>query len=332
MAAAKLIVVVGATGNQGSSVAKTFAADPAWRVRGLTRDTSSSKAQALKDIGVEVVQADVDDLSSLVKAFKGANAIFTVSDFWGTFYNPATDAKIPPGVAKNKWVYDYEVQQLKNMIDAAAKTEGLERLVYSSLSDGNRWSKGKYPNVLHFDSKAHASYYGAEKYPELWKKTSLLQVGWYLPNLTGNPLLQPKKNASGFAQFIMNLKKDLYLPIIAPEEDTGPFTKALVAEKPGKNLIAYRQWMTMKEFADLFTRVIGRPAEYVELPAGLSVIPIPEELKDELNDNWAYWNEFGYEGRDDPTVIHPKDLETPVKLDTVENWVKKQDWSKILDA
>ncbi|KAH8821969.1 hypothetical protein F5884DRAFT_658953 [Xylogone sp. PMI_703] len=332
MAPTKLIVVVGATGNQGGSVAKTFAQDPAWRVRGLTRNPSSSKAQALKNIGIEVVQADIDDVSSLVEVFKGANAIFTVSDFWGTFNDPATPAKVPAGMPQNKWVYEYEVQQLKNMIDAAAQTEGLERLVYSTLSDGAKWSKGKYKNILHFVSKAHASYYGAEKYPELWKKTSTIQVGWYLSNLTTNPILQPEKNSEGVTQFIMNLDGDLHLPIVAPEEDTGPFTKALVEEKPGKNLIAYRQWMTMKEFVKLFTEAVGRPAEYVQLPIGQFAVPIPEELKDELNDNWGYWNEFGYEGRDDPTVIHPRDLETKVKLDTVGNWLKKQDWSKILDA
>jgi hypothetical protein len=31
-------------------------------------------------------------------------------------------------------------------------------------------------------------------------------------------------------------------------------------------------------------------------------------LKAELEDNTAYWNEFGYDGRDDPTVIHPRDV------------------------
>ncbi len=48
--------------------------------------------------------------------------------------------------------------------------------------------------------------------------------------------------------------------------------------------------------------------EAVLLPKGKSKIPLSGELKEELEDNWAYWNEFGYEGRGDPTVIHPKDV------------------------
>ncbi|KAH8810875.1 hypothetical protein F5884DRAFT_875818 [Xylogone sp. PMI_703] len=328
MGTPKLIVIVGATGNQGGSVCRTFTKDPAWKVRGITRNISSSKAQALKDLGIEVVQADVDNVSSLVEAFKGANTIFLVSDFWGKLDNPEN---VPNGVPSNRWAYNYELQQIKNMIDAAAKIESLERLIYSSLSNASKWSKGKYTNVLHFDSKAFGADYGAEKYPELWKKTSIVQAGWFISNYVSNPIIRPTKNAKGVVQFTSHANEDLYLPFFAAEEDMGPLTKALVEEKPGKNLIAYRKWMTMKQFAELFAQVVGRPAEYVALPIGQWHIPIPKDIAEELDDNFGYWNEFGYEARDDPTVIHPRDLETPVELDTVKNYIKKQDWS-FLDA
>ncbi|KAI9041080.1 putative hscarg dehydrogenase [Aspergillus affinis] len=84
----KLIVVLGATGNQGGSVIKSFIKDPAWRIRALTRNTSSASAQALRESGVEVVQANLDDPSSLEAAFQDANAIFAVTDFWNSFANP----------------------------------------------------------------------------------------------------------------------------------------------------------------------------------------------------------------------------------------------------
>jgi hypothetical protein len=44
MAEKKLVVVVGATGNQGGSVARRFLQDPQYAVRGLTRDPSSASA------------------------------------------------------------------------------------------------------------------------------------------------------------------------------------------------------------------------------------------------------------------------------------------------
>ncbi|EXK75578.1 hypothetical protein FOQG_19656 [Fusarium oxysporum f. sp. raphani 54005] len=46
----------------------------------------------------------------------------------------------------------------------------------------------------------------------------------------------------------------------------------------------------------------------------------------------AYWNEFGYKGRDDPTVIHPRDLKSPPSLDTVEDYFKKYDWTKVFGS
>lgn len=93
--------------------------------------------------------------------------------------------------------------------------------------------------------------------------------------------------------------------MIAADEDTGPLVKALLDNAPGKKIIAYREWMTLEEFAKVFAEVTGLRAKYVTLPAGQPDIPLPEGLKEELDDNWAMFNEFGYEARNDPDVIHP---------------------------
>lgn len=83
-------------------------------------------------------------------------------------------------------------------------------------------------------------------------------------------------------------------------------------EPAGKNVIGYREWLTHRELAAVFSQATGIPAEAVQLPAGQSKVESPPELKLELDDNFAYWNEFGYEGRDDPTVIHPRDVSAPM--------------------
>jgi hypothetical protein len=62
--------------------------------------------------------------------------------------------------------------------------------VFSSLSDATKWSRGKYTHVYHFDSKAKAEAYGRETYPELWKKTSILQAGFFLSNYLSLPIFQ----------------------------------------------------------------------------------------------------------------------------------------------
>lgn len=141
-----------------------------------------------------MVKAELDDQSSLVAAFKGATAVFAVTDFWGPFFDPASTQKLKPGQTINEYSYDLELQRGKNMANAAATTlDTLERYVWSSLSDATKWSKGKYTWVYHFDSKAHVADYINEKLPELAKKTSLIQVGMYASNHLLFPILVPTK-------------------------------------------------------------------------------------------------------------------------------------------
>ncbi|KAH7026792.1 hypothetical protein B0J12DRAFT_634506 [Macrophomina phaseolina] len=329
MSTSKLIVIVGATGNQGGSVASVFLKEPGWKVRALTRNTSGDKSLALAARGAEVVQADLDRPDTLTAAFEGANAIFAVSDFWGLYADPASKNKARPGQPLNLWAAEHETQQLKNVIDAAAKVPDLERFILSSLSNATKWSKGKYTHVYHFDSKAKAEEYGRQTYPDLWKKTSIYQAGYFLSNyLIG--MSPPTKNTEGVVQFHGWVDPDVKLPFIAAEEDTGPLVKALIQESAGKNLIGYREWLTTRELVSIFAEVTGMKAESVTLPRGFFPPSVPTELHAELEDNNAYWSEFGYEGRDDPTVVHPRDLKQAPSLDTVEGYFKKHDWTKLL--
>jgi hypothetical protein len=119
------------------------------------------------------------------------------------------------------------------------------------------------------------------------------------------------KNSEGVVQFIGHLDADVKIPYIAVEEDTGPLVKALVQESAGKNLIAYREWLTPRELASAFTKATGMNAEVVTLPKGSFPPSVTPSLKISIEDNMAYWNEFGYEGREDPTVVHPRDVSQP---------------------
>jgi hypothetical protein len=70
---------------------------------------------------------------------------------------------------------------------------GLERFVWSSLTAAREISHGKYTWVYHFDSKADAAKYMKEEHPELWKKTSRVQVGFYATNHSTLPFMRPQK-------------------------------------------------------------------------------------------------------------------------------------------
>jgi uncharacterized protein YbjT (DUF2867 family) len=65
----KLVVVTGATGNQGGSIARGLLKTGDWHIRAVTRNASGEKAQKLSAEGMEVVEASYDDEESVRKAF-----------------------------------------------------------------------------------------------------------------------------------------------------------------------------------------------------------------------------------------------------------------------
>ena len=66
----KLVVVVGATGGQGGSVVSWLLDHTPYLVRGLTRDVNRAQARSLEARGVNMVEADLDDETSLTTAFE----------------------------------------------------------------------------------------------------------------------------------------------------------------------------------------------------------------------------------------------------------------------
>ncbi|XP_012921011.1 nmrA-like family domain-containing protein 1 isoform X3 [Heterocephalus glaber] len=82
MADQKLVVVFGATGAQGGSVARTLLEDGTFRVRVVTRDPGQKASKELRLQGAEVAQGDQNDGASMEKALTGAHAAFIVTNYW----------------------------------------------------------------------------------------------------------------------------------------------------------------------------------------------------------------------------------------------------------
>src|SRR5262249_21758121 len=62
-----IILVIGATGNQGKAVVHHLLKSNRWTLRGLTRKKSSEKAQSIIAKGVELWEGDLENYN-LVKA------------------------------------------------------------------------------------------------------------------------------------------------------------------------------------------------------------------------------------------------------------------------
>ncbi|KKK23152.1 hypothetical protein P175DRAFT_0519753 [Aspergillus ochraceoroseus IBT 24754] len=318
----KLIVVIGATGNQGSSVVRTFLNLPNWNVRAVTRNPSSPAAQQLASFGADVVQADLADLDSLRVAFQGAHAVFVNTDFWGPYRsNP------DPARRDGRGAFDVEVQHGRNAAIAAAGVASLERFVYSALGPMTRASKGKYSRSFHWDSKAAIVDFIEGQQPDLAKKTSLIYLGAYATNPLFTPAWNPE---SGKYRFQVPLTGEVEMGFIDAAESTGPFVQALIeAEAPGTKLLAYDSMFRIGQLAGLWSKVTGKPAELESVT--------PDFMHQQFGIPWEvlegprFIEEYGYMGGVGGYIV-PSQLKARVNTKPFEQWLAEQDWDRILDS
>ncbi|KIW13080.1 hypothetical protein PV08_08267 [Exophiala spinifera] len=331
-----LLVVLGATGNQGGSVVVHFLSQspPPYAIRAVTRNPSSDKARLLASQGVEVVAGDFDDPRSLEAAFVGATVIFSVTDFMQPMTSVSMREKAAAsGAAPGFYIRDYEAQQNRNIIDAAAKVSTLERFIYSGLPNANKLSGGKYQHVYFYDGKGAAEEYGRTTYPMLWEKTSVLYAGFFLENLTGGhggvfcPRLDKARDCligSGREPLTTSI-----FPWYSVVQDTGTLVAALIRAAPGKKLVGANEWLSLQDLSNLVAQSLGKRIEFVDSVPNLDLGDA--ELQRAREEMMGFCIEFGLDGgKVDKSVVKPDDLGVPVQLEPVKEWIDKQDWEKIL--
>ncbi len=115
-------LVVGATGMVGGEVCRRLAAQ-GQAVRAMVRTTSDpAKVEALRNLGVEVVQGDLRDRASLDAACRGAQAVITTASAMPFSYRPGENT-----------VQNVDYQGTISLIDAA-RAAGVRRFIYTSYS------------------------------------------------------------------------------------------------------------------------------------------------------------------------------------------------------
>lgn len=235
--------------------------------------------------------------------------MFAVTDFWAPFFNPATLPKLAPGQLVNEYCYDVELQQGKNIADAVATIADstLDLFVWSTLSNVRKWSKGKYTWVYHFDSKAMVDEYIKKEHPNLAKKTSTLQIGWYADNWKTLRSSAPEKAEDGVYELRTSAKSDVIVPWVDTCSDTGKFVRALVRAPPGKTLLGVSQLITYGEYAKIWGEVNGVPTRFKNVSGEEYGKMLPETIREELLESIAYVEDFGWDGGE-PGVLRPWDV------------------------
>ncbi|KAJ9156213.1 NmrA-like family domain-containing protein 1 [Pleurostoma richardsiae] len=324
----KLIVVTGITGVQGGSVADVYLQTPGWEVRGVSRDPSSAASQAWAAKGIEIVKGDLNDAASLAAAFAGADAVFGVTDFWTVFGDPASESRRRPGQSLIQYCYEVELQQGRNLADAAATVPGLSRFVLSSMADAARWSKGKFSELYHMDSKAKAADY-AQGLPELKKKFSQVQAPIYYNLLWqwGLPTT-PKKQPDGTYRVKGVGSGDIPIPFGDVRKDFGYNVRAAVEAEPGLNLFAVGEEMTWNQYLKTWCESQNVPfGGYDEVSYEDFLVLLPGGLGHEFGQNVLFAQEFGYDGSD-PSAVRPDAF--GIKMTTFREYCDATDFSAIL--
>lgn len=327
----KIIVVIGATGNQGGSVARQFLKLREWKVRAITRNPSSPTAKDLVASGAEVIQADLTDIDSLTTAFQNANAIFLNTNFW-EIYRPLF-AKITADGGKleeeelglSETVFQTEVANGKNAVLAASKVPTLENFVYSALLSMKEITGGNYSS-LHWESKAAITEYIEKEHLELAKKTSFIYLGAYNTNRFLSPTFDP---TDGKYKFITALDGDSKMPVFDPIKTTGPLVRALIEdEEPGIKLLAYDtdSYLSMEKIYGIRSKATGKEFSQVGVTVEKlhQMTGVPMEILAAI----PALKEFGYTGG--IKMMEPGDLKYKVNSKSYEEWMMGRDWEDIL--
>jgi uncharacterized protein YbjT (DUF2867 family) len=308
---AKLVSIVGATGIQGGSVASALLGDDSYVVRAITRDKTSTAAKSLLAQGAEVVEADLNNVSSLRAAFAGSYAIFAVTNFFEPPF-PNVDASE---------ALERESTQGINLAKAAATTETLQHYIWSTLPNAGRVSGGK-ANVPHFAAKNKVDDH-IKSDPELLRKTTFLWVTFYASNLQ-YPFYKPiPVTTAGSNRYIQLLATPASVPFTLvgdARRNVGLFARAILDQPdrtlPARFVLGATDVMTAGELLDLWAKVRGKEAEYVKVDKKTyyALWPMWAEAMDKAHMYWDLVKEKSYSGEDG--ILTKEDLGIVGLVDT----------------
>jgi len=284
MVTRKIALVTGATGKQGGAVVEALLTR-GHQVRALTRNPASPAAIRLREQGVEIAVGDFTDHDSLVRAARGADAVYAMS------------TPLEQGAEK-------ETAQGMTVTDAAQAAR-VAHVIYSSVAGANRAT-----GVPHFDSK-----YTVERHLQ----ASGVPYTIVAPVFFMENVLQPWM-LSGLRQgklaMAMPAKRTLQQITVA---DIGAFVAAVIERGDavfGRRFEIAGDELTGEEAAAILSKVTGREIHYEGFP--------PEVLRaqsEEMARMFEWFDSTGYAAdiqslrRDFPEVT----------WHTFEEWARKQD-------
>jgi uncharacterized protein YbjT (DUF2867 family) len=181
-----------------------------------------------------------------------------------------------------------EINQGKAIADAS-KAAGVERLIWSSLPNVTKETKGAITIVEHFDSKAEVEQYVRD----IDQPATFFQPAMFFPVI----LNSFRKFPDGKTYFTTPFNKDTKVPLYAPASDTGLFVAAILLKQDetlNKRVQGASGYITPEQLIKQFSEVTGVEAQYYHLTWDEYKANMPPAAAEELAANFQLVVDYDY--------------------------------------
>jgi uncharacterized protein YbjT (DUF2867 family) len=254
----KLILVTGATGQQGGAVARHVLKQPGFAVRALTRDSAKAAAEDLAEAGAEVYEGDLDNPASIRRALEGAWGVFSVQNFMEAGY-------------------EGEIRQGKAVAEAA-KAAGVQHIVYSSVVSADQQT-----GLPHFESKWQIE----QDVTHSGLSYTILRPAFFMQNWY-NYMREPILNGT----LALPLNQQTRLQQISIEDIGAIAAKAFQnsTKYSGRTIELAGEELTMQRVVETLSRVLARNVKYVQVDWD----QFRQSAGEEMTKMYRWFNDVGY--------------------------------------
>jgi uncharacterized protein YbjT (DUF2867 family) len=286
------VLLIGVTGGTGGNVVKGFLEQGVTNLRAITRkiDFDRPSLSKIKDTGVELVEANLDDEGALEAAFAGISHVYCHA-------TSADSAKPEP----------LEVERAKRVAQAA-KNANIKHFVYNSAGGADRNSK-----ISHIEQK----YKVEQILKEAGLPTTMLRACLFMEEFwkkyTRPSILK--------GTFSFSIQPDKPLHLITTQ-DMGRIA-AYVIKHPSKYIDREIELagdvLTPKQMAEEFSKAQGIPVVHKEIPAWIFLLFLRKELFDLIQ----WYRTKGYQA----DVKRLREQEFPGLLTTFSEFLEQTNWA-----
>jgi uncharacterized protein YbjT (DUF2867 family) len=286
------VLLIGVTGGTGHHAIQGLLEQGIKDLRILTRkiDLSRPSLAQLSHAGLELVEADLDDATSLAEAFTGVERVYC--------HATARDSAKPD---------PREVSRAR-VLAQVAQAKGIRHFVYNSAGGADRHS-----GIGHIEQK----YQVEQILKQAGLLTTMLRACLFMEEFWKR-YTRPSVLKGSFS-FAVQPNKPLHL---ITTKDMGRVA-AYVMQHPeqyiGKAIELAGDVLTPLQMADVFAQVQGKPVVYKEVPPWIFLLLFRKSLFDLIQ----WYRNHGYQA----DVPHLRNQEFPGLLTTFQEFLEESHWA-----